>query len=228
MSSFTCGMALASRRLMTPQVAVPWLAAIASVAAIAFAERYRDAATAATNSLAGVALGLCVPLMCYWLTRAAMAGTHPTEAVAAMARVGMHRRGLVSGVLLMTTVAGMVTSAVLAVTAVLSAGGTPGISLFKELGIVIGMAGLVGWSYACVFAAASTVGKNGGGRRWVLLLDWLLGTGATAIALPWPRAHARNLLGLDAVVGMPQWAAGVALAMLAAVATAWVTFRTPA
>ena len=165
--------------------------------------------------------------MCFLFARVSMAGARPIDAVGSMARAGMHRRGLVFGALLATVVASVLVSCLLACVAVLGAGGTPGMSVLGELTTVCGIGLLAGWAYASLFVAASTVGKNGAGRRWFLLLDWVLGTGATAVALPWPRAHTRNLLGLDAVVGMPQWSAALMLAALATVSTAWVTFRTP-
>ncbi len=46
------------------------------------------------------------------------------------------------------------------------------------------------------------------------MIDWLLGAGASVLALPWPRAHAANLLGAEPVLGMPQWAATASLIVL--------------
>ena len=60
MSALACGLAMATRRLFTRRVGFAWLAAVAAVMGVALAERKNDAAQAATNSLAGVALGLCI------------------------------------------------------------------------------------------------------------------------------------------------------------------------
>ena len=54
--------------------------------------------------------------------------------------------------------------------------------------------------YALYFGAASLLGKRGGGRKWALIIDFVLGAGSSALAAPWPRGHVRNLLGGEPVV----------------------------
>src|SRR6201986_4566416 len=71
-----------------------------------------------------------------------------------------------------------------------------------------------GAAYAVWFGAASLVGKRGGGRKWALILDFTLGAGSSVLALPFPRGHARNLLGGEPVLDIPQWAAWVALILI--------------
>ena len=72
---------------------------------------------------------------------------------------------------------------------------------------------LGGAGYAGLFAVASLFARRG--RIAALVLDWLLGSGAGALALPWPRGHARNLFGGEPVLDGSQAFAAFVLVALA-------------
>ena len=55
----------------------------------------------------------------------------------------------------------------------------------------------------------------------------LLGAGVTAAALPWPRAHIRNLLGADPVMALPQWSSSLLLFVLIGGYLAFSLWRCP-
>jgi len=54
---------------------------------------------------------------------------------------------------------------------------------------------LGGGTYGAWFLLGATFGKRGGGRTWLLVVDWLLGFGTGATALVVPRGYVRSLLG---------------------------------
>jgi hypothetical protein len=80
-----------------------------------------------------------------------------------------------------------------------------------DLLAVLWIGALTGAAYAGLFAIASRFRR---GRLWLLIADWLLGSGTGLLALPWPRGHARNLLGLQPVLELGQASAALALFLL--------------
>jgi hypothetical protein len=77
---------------------------------------------------------------------------------------------------------------------------------------------LGGVAYTLCFGLAQALwGQRG--RIGFLLADWLLGSGTSVLALPWPRGHLRGLLGGAAPFGLPARDTAlclVAIALLAA------------
>jgi hypothetical protein len=72
--------------------------------------------------------------------------------------------------------------------------------------------GLVaGPAYVAAFVGASAYGRGGRGRSWLLAADFVLGAGDSILALPWPKAHVRNLLGGSAALELSQVGALLAL-----------------
>jgi len=82
-----------------------------------------------------------------------------------------------------------------------------------------------GVAYVSLFSLGSCLGARG--RFVFLVADWLLGSGSSLLAAPWPRAHLRNLLGLEPVAGMSQGASTVALLILCVAFTGITLWRTP-
>ena len=79
---------------------------------------------------------------------------------------------------------------------------------------------LGGAAYAAWFAMGATLGRRGGGRTVLLVLDWVLGVGHGAVAVVAPRAHVRSLLGGSGPMDWSGRASAVALVVIAAVALA--------
>jgi hypothetical protein len=115
---------------------------------------------------------------------------------------------------------------ILAALAVLLTRGTADPKLVGDLLSSVWLGVLGGACYAAWFSLGSMVGASGGGRLLFLLLDWVLGSGSTALAAPWPRAHLRNLLGSEPVLHMPQWSALAAVLLLTVVCGTWAVLRT--
>jgi hypothetical protein len=80
-----------------------------------------------------------------------------------------------------------------------------------DLIAVVWIGALAGAAYTGLFALASRFRR---GRLWLLVGDWLLGSGTGFLALPWPRGHARNLLGFSPVLELTQPSAALALLLL--------------
>jgi hypothetical protein len=149
------------------------------------------------------------------------------EAVHELARHGANRRSAALGMLLAPTASVALGTALLALVAVLLTRWPSDPRLGSDL-LASGWVGLLGGAaYALWFAFGSTFGRSGGGRGVLLVLDWIFGAGASLLALPWPRSHIRNLLGAEPVLGMPQWSATLALALLGLFCGGAALLRTP-
>jgi hypothetical protein len=116
--------------------------------------------------------------------------------------------------------------ALLSVAALLGAHAPSAASLGADVRASTGIALLAGAVYALYFGAASLLGKRGGGRKWALIIDFVLGAGGSALAAPWPRGHLRNLLGGEPVVDLSQANAWFALGAIGVVCVALSVLRT--
>ncbi len=227
MTASTAGARLAWQRLARRSSIVAAITSLLAVAIVALLERRVAIDLAADRSLAGIALGVVLPLSCYGLVARAAGNARLEDAVLMLARHGASRRATVLGMIGAMLPVGALAGLVLASIAVLATRLPADPALGRDLLTSAWIGALAGACYTAWFFAASTFGKTGGGRLWALILDWVLGAGATAIALPWPRGHVRNLLGATPVMQLPQWASSVALLVLALASVTWALRRCP-
>ena len=225
MRSLWAGAAVAAARLKKPAAAVGPTLALLFVIVAALLERQVSPSRASDHALAGAVFGLALPLLACstmsWVTGRARLDA----ALVQLARHGGNRRLGAFGLLAATALWMAPVGALLAGVAILITRG-PGDPWFAgDLLTSAWLGGLGGVAYACWFALGSMFGSAGGGRTFALLVDWILGSGATALAVPWPRGHLRNLLGAEPVMAMPQWSALAALAGLAVVYAALAVWR---
>lgn len=227
MNSFFAGCALAADRLFRVSTLVALLSAGLVVAFTSLVERRLGPASAADHSLVGAVFGLALPLLGYLALQAATRDDRLDSAVSPVARQGGDRKlaalGLVTACALGLAVAGALLSAL----GVVLARGAGDALLGSDLLASMWVGVLGGLSYAGWFALASTLGRRGRGRVWALIVDWVFGSGATLLALPWPRGNLRNLLGAEPVLGMPQWAGLLTLTALIAAYLALTLWRVP-
>ncbi|HTQ07449.1 MAG TPA: hypothetical protein VMI54_26515 [Polyangiaceae bacterium] len=204
----------------------PWLfvsAAAGVVAAIGGTER-TDGASGADRALLGVTLPFVVPLVCDALFELALGRSRTSALLEPLARHGADRRTLALGALLTLTLACALATALLAVIAVGSAT-TLSAALVRELDASAWGGALAGAAYGGLLAVGSLRGRAG--RLWVLAGDFFFGSGSGPFAVPWPRGHARNLLGGTPVLeGSPSFAA-LMLALLAASYLSFTASRGP-
>jgi hypothetical protein len=210
-------------RARTPYVAAAVGAAVVVLGAAL--EAVREPAYAVDRALLGIACGVVLPLFCYALFETVHRRETSLALLSPLARHGADRRALALGVFGLLAAGSALAGAVFAGLAVLSARESGDTRLAAEL-FASGWSGAcAGLGYAGVFAFASRWGRAG--RLWTLAFDWLLGSGASFLALPWPRAHARNLLGGEPVVDLPQAVSALLLLTLATAGPLLMSRRLP-
>jgi hypothetical protein len=185
----------------------PWvLAAVGAitVALLGAVERYREPAYATDRTLLGVAFGFVLPLWCYALFESLHRKERTPALVAPLARHGQDRRTLTLGVLGTLTVTSAVAGAVVGMLAALATHSLGDGQLLADVIACAWGGAAIGAAYAGLLSFGSAFGRAG--RLTVLGLDWLLGSGAGYLALPFPRSSARGLLGGEPVLGMSQMA----------------------
>jgi hypothetical protein len=227
LSGISVGAALARERLrgVTPLLVLALSGC--AVYALAVLERQGAADTAADSALAGPVFGFAVPILAYLVSERVCDGERLDRSVDTVARYGADRRYAMLGELLVAGIVLAFASAALTVLALLGAHSLHDADLGRDLCSSVAIAFVTGAVYALAFSAASLFGKRGGGRKWALILDFMLGAGDSLLAAPWPRGHARNLLGGAPVLELSQSGAWLALAAIALLSVAFSVSRTP-
>jgi hypothetical protein len=216
-TSLSIGARLARGHLLTAASMVGLAGAIALAGVCSLLERASSVFAAADRALAGATCGLLLPLGVYLLVDRLCSGRRLDEALGVATRRGAN--GLASGlgalVVVATVSAGF--ACVLAFVSVLLARGGADPGWAADAARSMPIAALGSLAYVGLFAMGSEFGRQGQGRTVLLVADWLFGSGTSMLALPWPRGHLRNLLGLEPVLDMSQPLASVLLWVLSVV-----------
>jgi hypothetical protein len=180
--------------------------------------------------LAGVVFGLVLPLSAFGVS-ARLGGSVRELMFTSWARYGGNRQGYALGrqALAALLTAGIVASLGLLALGLGSATAAPGLEpplSFDNVLAVVWVGALGSLTYVAVFAAAQAHWGNAG-RTGVLLGDWFFGTGASALALPWPRSHLGALFGEPAPLGLAPRDSALCLVALASLATLAYARRVP-
>ena len=226
MNGVLIGLALGRERLRGASAPLVLLLSCAALFAIGVLERKSDAASAPDDALRGAVFGIALPLLAYLVSERVCDGQRLQRSVDGVARYGSNRRAAVLGVLLAAALGSALSGALITVATVLGAHAPHSAALLPDLRASVGIALLAGVVYALYFGAASLLGKRGGGRKWALIVDFVLGAGGSALAVPWPRGHVRNLLGGEPVVDLSQASAWLALLALGVVYATLSALRT--
>jgi hypothetical protein len=227
MNALAAGITLGARRLMDPYLGIAAGITLMLVLLVARLERSVLSAGAADRALIGVAFGIALPLFAYVVVARAAQGKRWEHALDVVARHGADRRISALGSMVTATAALALAGLLLGgLTAIVARGfGDP---LWARDALSSASVGSVaGGCYGVWFALGSALGRNGSGRFWLLIADWLLGSGTTALALFWPRAHIRNLIGAPPVLGMSQGMAVACIGLLSAFCLIVALWRTP-
>jgi hypothetical protein len=175
---------------------------------------------AEADLLRGVTFGLLLPLSCFALSARLDTGLEALMR-AIWVRHGAERRAYALGRLAfpMALTGGIALIGGSLALALSNAASDPALELPIGLGtngvVLFGVAVLGAVSYmACLGLAQMLAGAWG--RALFLLADWLLGSGAGAAAVVWPRAHLRALLGGEPVLQLSALASTGWLVLLSA------------
>lgn len=188
------GLLTAGRRLMSRATGLLVLLALSLVISGGIIERSATTWGAIDRSLIST-FRLVLPLYCFALSAVACDRMGLREASWSVARFGAARRDVSLGIVLSLLAASLVGGVLLSVAAVLSAYGPSSRPLAAELFTSAWIGGLVAAAYGAWFAFGSSFWARGRGRWLPLVLDFVLGSGTSAIAAAFPRSHARGLLG---------------------------------
>ncbi len=185
-------------------------------------EHRAEPSSSADIALTTVTAGVVIPAFCLALVVRVVPG-HLEQATSALARHGADRRWLLLGfsTSLVTSTAVVGASLALLTRAL---GGSLVASGASDLLTCAWIGGLTGMIYAAWFLLGSTFGRLGKGRWLALVVDWVFGVGSGVLALPWPRAHVRSLLGGAPTAGLEQpLSSGLLLVLVAVYVTLAIT-----
>lgn len=223
--SLELGARLAAHQL---HARTPYVAAATGAAVVVLGgalEAAREPAYAVDRALVGIASGVVLPLACYALFETVHRRADSAALVAPLARHGANRRSLALGVFAALAACSLLLGLVLSVLAVLAARESGDTGLAADLFASAWSGACAGLGYSGLFAFASRWGRAG--RLWALAGDWVLGSGASLLAFPWPRAHARNLLGGESVLDLPQLVSALLLLTLTVAGPLLMARRVP-
>jgi hypothetical protein len=227
MSAIATGLTLGARRLLEPYLATGAAITLLLVLLVARLERSVSAAGASDRALVGAAFGIALPLFAYAVVARASDGRRWDGALDVIARHGIDRRLAALGVILACAAALALAGLVLGMLTATVAHGFGDPSWLRDGLSSASVGAVAGVCYTGWFALGSAFGREGGARFWLLVADWLLGSGTTALAVVWPRAHIRNLIGAPPVLGMGQGLALLAVVVLSSLCVAVALWRTP-
>ena len=224
-SSFVFGAGAAANRLGARAVLGATAASFGGVVAVAYALQYFEVEQAVDLVLGGVVFGLVLPLLAYAAVGIVSDQARLDDAVRPLWRHGGSRRSAILGMVLAAGLRMAGVGAVLAAASVLAASDHLGLAAVADAFTSAWIGALGGAVYVTWFSFGALFGKGGRGRAVALAVDFILGSATSAMALPWPRAHLRSLLGGELVLGLPEWQSTVVLYLLAGLYTLLMAVR---
>jgi len=224
LAGVSLGVLVGVRRLATRGASLSALLALALAIAGGLIERRVTTAGAVDRSLAAT-FRVVVPLFCFALAARVADRSSLRDASWSVARFGVARRDVALGIGASLVLVAAVSGAFLAVVAVAVAQ-SPAAPPFVRDAFTSGwIGGLVAAAYAGWFALGSTFFARGRGRAVVLVLDFILGSGAGLFAAALPRAHGRGLFGAEGPLALSQPASSAALVVMAMLLPALAALR---
>lgn len=204
----------------------PLAAAALACALSAWLERTFYPTHAVDRALLREAFGLWLPLAAYAAAERICRKGRLESIVVAVPRYGGSRRASLAGAVLALGGVLAASGASLAAITVAVAHGPGGLPWLNDFLLSSWLGALGGVSYAAWLSLASGFGRSGR-RGTFLVLDLIFGSMSGAWALPFPRAHLRNLLGGAAPLELSQALSAGALAVLSLALLALTLARVP-
>jgi hypothetical protein len=195
------------------------------VALAAVLERHFVARHAVDVVLIGVVFGVAVPLATWLRASFILRGERLSAFVEGLGVYGFDRRQLALGVWLCLAIPSVLSAIGLSLLGLVLGYGGLSAEAFGDAATTTWIAALGAVAYSTLFFVVSTLGRSLSLGLGVLLVDWLLGSGSSVVALPFPRAHLGNLLGGSAPVDLLQWQSALFLLVLSLGGVAFAVFR---
>ncbi|HET9933251.1 MAG TPA: hypothetical protein VFQ35_21250 [Polyangiaceae bacterium] len=201
-------------------------AVVLGCALTAWLERVASPSHAVDRALVRDAFGLWLPLAAYAAAERIGKKGRLELVIAALPRYGLSRRASLAGAVLALGGVLAIVGACCGAISVVVAHEDGSSALLSDLVASTWIGALGGVSYAVWLGFASGFGRRGR-RGTFLILDLIFGSSSRFWALPFPRAHLRNLLGGTPLVGLSQAASVGLLAVLIGVVFALTLARVP-
>jgi hypothetical protein len=174
-----------------------------------------DPSSSASDALESAFGAIALPLLAYAVVGATLGGSGLARGVRPLVAFGASPARAALGQIVVAAVAtALLGSFVGVVVAVLSHGSSDP-PLARDVTATAWIGALGGAAYAALFAFGASFGRRGGGRAWLLVLDWGFGASDGTSGILTPRAHVRSLLGGDAVASLSNGASVALLVLLA-------------
>jgi hypothetical protein len=196
-----------------------WLFAVAWCAlsiALAISARARGTPHGADRVLIDAFGAIVLPLLAFGLAGALVGSGSLRTTVAPFAAFGARPVMAAASALLVAVVATTMLGSVLAGVLAIIAHGSGDPPLVRDALASAYAGALGGVAYGALFTMGASLGRRGGGRALLLVVDWLLGLAGGAASLITPRAHLRSLLGGPPPMELPGGVSALALLILAA------------
>jgi hypothetical protein len=190
----------------------------------AMAARERGSAHGADHVLIDTYGALALPLMSYVIVGATVASQSLRASTAALVAFGAQPARAAAAAIAVAAASCAVVGALVAAAVAVVAHGIADPPRLHDAAASAYVGALGGVAYAAWFSLGASIGRRGGGRVVLLVVDWILGATGGAAALASPRGHLRNLLGGVPPLDVSERSSAAALALLAiACAAAAVT-----
>ena len=195
---------------------------------MALASRLRGVPHGADHVLIGAFGALALPLLAYALVGAVVGPGSLSASTAPVVAFGASPSRAASVTIGIGVVGSAALGAVLAAAVALAAHGAGDPAPAGDALESAYAGGLGGAAYGAWFSLGASLGRRGGGRTVLLVVDFLLGAGTSPVALVVPRAYLRCLLGGSAPLDLSGRACSAAIVGLGIVCVlvAWQRART--
>jgi len=204
-----------ARLTRTPRAWIPMAAWSLFAFGAAVALHYASPSASAGDALQTAFGALALPLLAFAVVGVTLGGDGLARSVRSVVAFGaVPARAALAEVLVAVAASALLASVVGILVATLSHGSSDP-PLARDVLATAWIAALGGAAYASLFALGASFGARGGGRAWLLALDWMLGASDGSSGILTPRAHVRSLLGGDAVASLSNVASAGMLVLLA-------------
>jgi hypothetical protein len=193
-----------ARLTRVPRAWIPMAVWIVLALGGAYVAERHGAAHAADHVLLGAYGAIALPLLVYGVVTATLGGDGLASSGRALIAFGAAPAAVTSASVVVAALASALLAGLLAgiVAAIAHTSLDPPLASDMLTSAWIGALG--GAAYAAYFMLGSSFGARGAGRAVFLVLDWILGSGEGGLAVFFPRAHVRNLLGGEAPLELAQ------------------------